>query len=221
MPESKTKTAQKRRPSRDRMQSGILSEFHCDSIVYDFSIPRKDFNVRAFRKETGIKEGERWNAGIYPKDKSTGYHIHFKGIIEKDSVHITVEYWDGAYSLKSDSSPVPYAETLMQWIGKLINETAARCFVMAYFQKPIANWRSRFNLPFKVTTSNDHELMIDGVSIVFPKNDQRAYSALVMRGDKALRANVAFARHVEFSAFDLSRELTDFNEAVNMFAERV
>jgi hypothetical protein len=198
----------------------VLKQFHCEWIHYAFEIPRESFDLRSFSRKTGIKIGERWNAGVYPSSASTGYHVHFKGIIEKELVHITVEYWDGAFSAQEDPD-APTAEAIMAWIGSFVRETNLRAMVLVRFEKPTSQWRSRFNLPFKVTMSNNLEVTIDGVSIVFPKNDFRAFHAFLNRTEKVLEANVGFARSVQFSDFDVAREIVSFNEAVNMFAEQV
>ena len=68
------------RNAREQVRSGILGQFHCEWISYDFEIPRESFNVRTFSRKTGVKAGERWSAGIYPKESDVGYHVHFKGI---------------------------------------------------------------------------------------------------------------------------------------------
>ena len=73
----------------------------------------------------------------------------------------------------------------------------------------------------QVTTSNDLELVIDGVSIVPPRNDFKAFHANISRHEKILKANIGFDRSVQFADFDIAKEIEFFSEAVNMFAERV
>ena len=218
MPESKSKAVKPR--TVDRLQSGILKQFDCEWISYDFDIPRDSFNLRTFSRKTGVKVGQRWDAGVYPTDPATGYHVHFKGIVEKERVHITVEYFDGAYSVEAERGALN-AEEIMKWIGSLIREPNARTLVLVGFEKPNSSWKSRFNLPFKVTTSNNLELTIDGVSILLPRNDFKAFHVNLSRAEKVLRATVAFARSVQFADFDIAKEITALNEAVSMFAEQM
>lgn len=220
MPASKSKVV--KRKAAPRLQSGILKQFDCEWISYDCEIPRESFNMRAFSKQTGVKVGERWNAGVYPKESATGYHVHFKGIVEGELVRITVEYWDGAFSVDRDApDPPSHSEDIMKWIGGFVRETNVRALALVGFEKPLGTWKSRFNLPFKVTTSNDLELVIDGVSIVPPRNDFKAFHANISRHEKILKANIGFDRSVQFADFDIAKEIEFFSEAVNMFAERV
>jgi hypothetical protein len=220
MPVSKPKPAKRRALRAEYLQSGILKQFDCEWISYDFEIPRGSFNLRSFSRKTGVRVGERWNTGVYPKIPATGYHAHFKGVIEKDQVRITVEYWDGAYSVERDYA-APHAEEIMAWIGAFVQEPTARAMIGVGFEKPNDKWRSRFNLPFRVTTSNDLELLIDGVSVLLPKNDYRAFHAYLSRTEKVLKATVGFAGLVRFADFDIAKEITHFDRAVNMFAEQV
>jgi hypothetical protein len=218
MPATKSKAV--KRKTAPRLQSGVLKQFDCEWISYDFDIPRESFDLRTFSRKTGVKVGERWNAGVYPKMAATGYHVHFRGIIEEERVHITVEYWDGGYTVARKYS-APNAETIMDWIGSFIKEADARAMALVGFEKPDSIWKSRFNLPFKVTTSNNLELTIDGVSVLPPRNDFKAFHANISRTEKTLRTVVGFARSVRFDDFDITREITFFDEAVNMFAEQV
>ena len=218
MPASKLKAV--KRKTAPRLQSGILKQFDCEWISYDFEIPRDSFNLRTFTRKTGVKVGQRWDAGVYPTDPVTGYHVHFKGTIEKERVRITVEYFDGAYTVEEDYAALN-AEELMKWIGSLVREPNARAITLVGFEKPNSTWKSRFNLPFKVTTSNNLELTIDGVSILLPRNDFKAFHVNLSRTEKVLRATVAFARSVQFADFDIAKEITAFNQAVSMFAEQM
>lgn len=213
MPDSRPKV-----PAR-RLRSGVLKQFHCESISYDFNISRESFNKRAFSRKTGLKVGERWSAGIYPKDPESGYHVHFKGVMEKERVHITVEYWDGSFSVPEETSE-PFAESIMQWIGSFVRESAVRTSVDTRFEKPLASWRSRFNLPFKVTMAGA-EVVIDGVSLSLPRNPFRATDAFLATTNAELWATVRLLRSIEFASFNIRDEIIAFNEAVKIFAEEL
>jgi hypothetical protein len=199
-----------------RPGSGLLSQFHCESIIYSFTLPADTFNQKAFSRRTGLKVGDRWNTGIYPTDPSAGYHVHFKGRLGKDEVNITVEYWDGSFTAPQEG--MPGAESIMDWIGSLVREPTSRAHVFASFEKPLKYWRSLFNLPFKVTMGGQ-EVTIDGVTLELPKNPSRAYHALVATSGKTLDASVNFSRTVEFATFKINEEIPTLNEAVKIFAE--
>lgn len=213
MPESKPTI-----PAR-RVRSGILKQFHCEVISYEFIVPMAAFNRRAFSKKTGLKLGERWSAGIYPKDPASGYHVHFKGIMDKEHARLTVEHRDGSFSTPEDTSE-PFAESVMQWIGSFLKEPAWRTSVDTRFEKPLARWRSRFNLPFKVTMAGA-EVVIDGIALVLPRNPFRATDAFLTTTETELWASVRLARPVEFATFKISDEIISLNEAVKIFAEEV
>src|SRR5689334_12820368 len=88
-----------------RSGSGLLSQFHCESVIYDFIFPAESFNQKAFSRRTGLKVGNRWNTGIYPTDSQLGYHVHFKGLLGKDKVSVTVEYRDGSSARREEGMP--------------------------------------------------------------------------------------------------------------------
>jgi hypothetical protein len=215
MPAPKARKARAKR-SEGVAGSGLLSQFHCESVVYHFTFPTEAFNRKAFSRRTGITIGNRWNAGVYPTDPKVGYHVHFRGSLEKDDVNITVEYWDGSFAKQEQNMPA--AESIMEWIGSLVRATSWRSHVSADFKKPIARWRSRFNLPFKVTMA-DKEVVIDGVTLELPKNPSYAYHAFLMRTGTTLDASVHYSRVVDLASFNIAAELPVLNETVKIFAE--
>jgi hypothetical protein len=217
MPESKPrKKAPRKAATGIGFGSGLLSQFQCEWIAYNFTFTTDSFDRKAFTRRTGLKIGERWNAGMYPTDHRVGYHIHFKGLLEKDEVNVTVEYWDGSFSRPEGA--MPSAESIMKWIGSLVRESSWRAHVNASFEKPLSHWRSRFNLPFKVTMAGQ-EVTIDGVTLDLPKNPSHAYHAFLMTTGRALDVSVHFSRIVEFANFRIDDELPVLNEAVKILAE--
>jgi hypothetical protein len=67
----------------------------------------------------------------------------------------------------------------------------------------------------------DSEVVIDGISMVLPKNRFRASSALVTLADKTIMAVVLLVRSIEFSTFDIHNEIASFNESIKIFLEQV
>lgn len=134
------KKRQTRQPS---LKSGVLNEFHCETIVYNFHLPKELFNTRKFSRETGIKTGERWSSILHPKER-VGYHVHFNGHMEKEFINLTVAYWDGA--IKTGHRDIePFADPIMQWIGSFVHDSKCRVNVNARFMKPFETWKARFN----------------------------------------------------------------------------
>lgn len=209
----KSRVVHSRTAKRPTLPS-VLGQFHCSSVVYEFEVPLDLFNATAFSKETGIQSP--WSAVVNPQNRSSGYHVHFKGRIEKSSVSFSVEYWDWAKPMPDDVEP--FAESIMQWVGSFIRVPTARSFVVARFDKPKDNWRSRFNLPFKVTMA-ESEVTIDGISLSLPKNPFSASAGFLEVADKTFMSGVQLVRAVEFSTFDLRKEIESFNEAIKIFLE--
>lgn len=173
-------------------------------------------------KKTGIKSNH-WSvsAVLMPKDRTSRYHVHFKGEREPKSerVHFKIDYFDRAHKTAKDETE-PFAESVMKWLGQFVREPISRAVADVQFNKSNDKWKSRFNLPFRVTMA-DREVTIDGVSLDLPKNDFRALEAFVARSDKELYASVRLIRTVEFEKFNIAEEIAYFNEAIKIFMEPV
>lgn len=218
MPVKRTRTSPKKsRTPRVRGMSGILSEFHCDTLSYDFRFPLATFNARKFARLTGLRIGDRWTSVLASKDQSSGYHVHCSGVIESKHVNMTVAYWDGTAKAAEDDSE-PFAESMMRWLGSFVMEPSARAFVLARFEKPAETWRARFNLPFKVTMGHT-EVVIDGVSLDLPGNPFRVLSGWLSKTDTDVVASVQSVRSIEFGTFEIGKEVVFFNDAIKMLVE--
>ena len=212
--------ARKLRTTKRIAVTSVLAQFHCRNVSYHFEIPITSFNAKEFFRESGIRAADRWTATLLPKDRDKGYHVHFRGYVDSKHMHLTIEYWDGARKAAADDEVEPFAESIMQWVGLFVKEPTSRTIVFAHFQKPLELWRSRFNLPFKVTMANA-EVVIDGVSLVLPRNPFRAGSAFLARTETNLLATVQLLRTVEFGTFNISDEIVAFNDSAKMFLEPV
>ncbi len=65
------------------------------------------------------------------------------------------------------------------------------------------------------------EVVIDGVSLVLPKNRYSATSGWLTKITDALVVSVALFRPIEFSSFNLADEVATLNESIKMFVEQV
>jgi hypothetical protein len=211
VPHRSPKTETKRRVS-------VLGEFHCDSIRYDFQVPIDSFRLKEFTKTTRIKKGENWSAVLPSDNRQTRYHVHFSGSIRDENVWLTIEYWEGRVT-RGPHHPKPSSELVMQWIGSFIREPSWRAVVLGRFEKPDEMWRSRFNLPFKVTMA-DAEVVIDGVSLILPRNRFHAVNGWLTKMENVLLVNVDSLRPIEFEAFNLADEVATANDAIKMFVEQ-
>ena len=142
----------KRKPEQAR-NVGVLKQFHCENATYELSVPIELFDAKGFSKRTGVGPNEYWSTVLPSDDPKSEYHVHFKGRIQSKRVQMTVEYWEGGIR-RTDHHPQPSAESIMGWIGSLIKSPSIRATVFTRFEKPLDMWRSRFNLPFKVTMAD-------------------------------------------------------------------
>lgn len=198
--------------------TSVLAEFRCENVHYRLDLPLRLFDLKSFFKTAGIPPNAQWSGILNPKERNTGYHIHFTGRVHKEHLHVTLDYYDRGQRVRNDAEP--FAETIMQFLGSFSKEPTASAFVVARFAKPKDHWRSRFNLPFKVTMG-ESEVTIDGISLILPKNLFRAMAGFLAVGETSYDAGVRLARLVEFSTFDIRDEITLFNEATMLFLEQV
>lgn len=212
-------TPKRRRPERTQT-TGVLKQFHCETISYEFEMPASSFDGKKFSKLTGIKVNDRWSAVLLPKNRFTGYHVHFSGLRGAKKIGIKIEYWEGSGKPAKDDVE-PFAESVMRWVGSFVidlSQISQRTLAMARFRKPCDAWRSRFNLPFKVRMA-DAEVVIDGVSLTFPKNQLRALSGFVAVDGNDIFASVQLFRAIDLLNFNVASEVETFNEAIKMFME--
>ena len=197
---------------------GVLERFHCKSIRYSFDIPMESFKMRAFTKETGLKIDDDWNAGLCTEDPTKGYHAHFDGTSSKEIVQIRIAYYRNAVG-RLPHHPPPSTETIMGFAGSFVREPQFRALVYATFENEDKEWVSRFNLPFKVTMGGQ-EVVIDGVSLDLPRNKYGAMNGWVTKIGTSVVASVDLLRLVNFSSFDIERELETINESIKIFVEQ-
>ena len=176
------------------------------------------FKMKAFTKETGLKIGDSWNAGLCTEDPAKGYHAHFDGNTSKEAVQIRVAYYGGAIGRHAHHPP-PSTETIMAFLGSFIKEPQYRALIYATFDNKDTEWRSRFNLPFKVTMVGQ-EVVIDGVSLVLPRNTFGAMNGWVTKLGTGIVASADLIRIVNFSSFDIEQQLEVVNESIKIFVEQ-
>ena len=196
----------------------ILGQHDCEVLEYRFEIPIELFDAKGLFSKARIPKS-RWFGTVLPKKRNTKYHVHFRGDIDTRHARIVVEYWNGSRSTARNDTE-PYAESMMNWLGNFVKERTRRAFGSAQFRKPAPPWRSRFNLPFRVTMG-DAEVAIDGVSMMLPKNRVGAFSAFVARDDKHILSYVNEFRSIDFARFNLADEVAAFDEGAAIFLEQI
>jgi hypothetical protein len=215
----KRRSPQRRRKPEQAHAVSAFKQFHCENVIYELTVPIESFDAKVFSKRTGIGPDEYWSTVLPSDDPNSGYHVHFKGSIQTKRVRMTVEYWEGGVT-RTKRHPQPSAESIMSWIGSLIKTPSIRALVTTRFEMPLDMWRSRFNLPFKVTMAGA-EVVITGVTLTLPSNKFRATNGFVNKLEKYLGVAMGFAQPLEFSTFDLAVDLARFNEAIKMIAEPI
>lgn len=196
-----------------------LAAMDCESVTYDIEVPIHLFDLERFSKETSRPPSYvNWSTVCYAKRKTTGYHVHLDGHIKSKEVTITLKYY--GRSTGAVKGKGPFAETVMTWIGGFIKGPKVPVWVYASLTKPNTNWRSRFNLPFKVTMAGSKtEVTIDGISMDLPQNRWGAVHGWLDKFSTRWSARIMLVRSIEFSTFSLEDELPLYNEAIKMFVE--
>jgi hypothetical protein len=197
---------------------GILSDFNCHCLAYDFKLIRGVFDTKKFSGETGINPGDTWSTILPAKESKVGYHVHFDGRMTEKSVDMSVRYVNGATKADPNETLV-FAETIMPWLATFVTDPTHRATVWAHFEKPTQTWRARFNLPFKVTMAGA-EVTIDEVSLSVPRNRFRATKGRLGANEKEISAWINSVQSVEFLKFDIAKEVALYNEAAQMFVEQ-
>ena len=195
----------------------------CRAVSYDFTLPRDSFDLEAFYAAGRIAPKERtsWCGSCAPKHQTSGYHIHFDGRVEEKKVRLRVEYVKDPTTPRPDERE-PFAETFMNWLARFILNPTSHAAVRARFEKSHERWRSRFNLPFKVTLSGvDTEVAIDGISLILPENESGATHGWLTKLDKYLLVDVCLDRRINPKQFQLDEELLAINESIRMFIEEI
>ena len=192
----------------------------CVYARFSFLLPRDQFDTTVFwrlSEESGAEPGTRnWAAIVPPKVASTNYHVHFSGSIERDAVKFVVGYYGGApESLRGKSEP--YSESMMAWLSKMVPSNI-HAEVFAEFSKSSKKWKSRFNLPFRVTMA-DREVGIDGVSLDLPENEYGANSALLLSSSD-YSISIRLSRQLDLKTFALATEIKNADAALTIFMEK-
>ena len=188
-------------------------------MTYEFSVLADLFNVEMFTETQDIRPARhiKWSGICAAKSRLTGYHVHFDGAIQAKRVRFRVYYAEGSTRPGPDEQE-PYAETLMPWLGRFFNQPSSDVNVYAWFEKPEDRWRSRFNLPFKVTMAS-REVVIDGISLALPENSEGAYQGSLKKHEGKLDVSVKLSRKLDFSKFKLHQEIKVFSEITKLWIE--
>jgi hypothetical protein len=113
---------------------------------------------------------------------------------------------------------------MMQWLGQFFHVTRwEHTLLYARFEKSHRKWKSRFNLPFRVTLSgSDLEVAIEGISLTAPlKNRHRLVHGWLTRHPKYLSIAALMDRTVDFQKFTIDDEVVLCNEAIKLFVEEL
>jgi hypothetical protein len=202
-------------PKRAR---NVFARLDCEVASYNFDVGSDVFDLGKFYEETGLKaEHGSWSTVFYARNQRSGYHVHFDGKVKGNNIDLTVAYYVGSVTRPTKG---PFPETAMEWVGSFFRKATERAWINSRFSKSDANWRSRFNLPFKVTMSGSKaEVIIDGISLDLPPNASGAMHAWLTKFPKHLMAAVMLRRPITFAAFKIEKELPEYNEALRIFVE--
>ncbi len=200
---------------------GLFGKFGCKGVSYEFSFPHESFAVEEFKAVTGLRvAGQKWSSMCSSKSSLTDFHVHFDGQMQSKRIRTRIYYASGSIRPAPDETE-PYAEDIMGWLGDFVKVPTAEVSVNATFEGLDDKWRSRFNLPFKVTMSGSNtEVAIDGISMALPKNEAGAYEGTLKIEPKKLCASVKLYRKLVFDSFKLREEIRTFSDVTNLWVER-
>ncbi len=204
-----------------RVERAIFAPFGCLSISFNFIVSGETLDIEALQSSAGVSgaEGRRWARVCAPRYPNTDYHIHLGGHIAKDKLRLNAEFVKGAIKPRPGEKE-PFAEDLMSWLAGFAKADTCHASIHAAFSNPHSRWRSRFNLPFKVTMSGlDAEVAIDGISMRLPENSAGAVKGWLTRWDEKLWAAVLIERRVPLKQFRLKDEIQLAYTSVKMFVE--
>jgi hypothetical protein len=212
----RTKTVTRRKGAKP---FNALAPFDCDAVFFDFDVNASVFEFEKFYKATGLSaKDKRWSTVFYARRAQTGFHVHFDGNLDGKDLSLSLKYYGRSVVPPGDGRPT--AETAMKWLGSFFKKPREHALVFCSFSKPNDGWRSRFNLPFRVTMSGSStDVVIDGIDLELPKNRFGAARGWINTIDKGLGVSVALRRNIEFSAFNLENEISAYNEAIQIFVE--
>lgn len=198
-----------------------LAPFNCDVVIYDFDVDSGVFDLDGFYKDTGLSSDDKhWSTVFYARLARTGYHVHFDGSIRGKQLSLSLKYYGRSVTRPQWDGPT--AETAMRWLGGFFKKPTEQAWAYSQFSKPNQTWRSRFNLPFRVTMSGTKaEVVIDGITLDLPKNPLGASRGWINKFSKELGTAILLRRGIEFSTFKVEDEIAVYNEAVKMFVEEV
>jgi hypothetical protein len=212
----KTKMAGRRKGNKTY---DALAPFDCEVAGYDFDVDTDIFDLKKFYEDTGLSSRDKYWSTIFSAHlKRSGYHVHFDGSVSGKEVTLSLKYY--GRSVTRPPAGGPFAETAMEWLGSFFRKPKYYAIVYSRFSKPNQAWRSRFNLPFRVTMSGSKaEVVIDGIALELPKNPFGATRGWINRFSKELDASVLLQRSIEFSTFRIEDEIPIYNEAIKIFVE--
>jgi hypothetical protein len=202
---------------------GPFKRFGCEGVTYRFDISPKFFNLPLFVENSGLVDlSGKWSGVCAPRNASSDYHVHFDGNLNRSKKgRIDVFYAAGRVP-PSPNETEPFAETVIPWLGAFFTEPACDVDVNAWFEKPEGRWKSRFNLPFKVTVGKpETELVIDGISIALPDNPHGAYHGSLAKKEGSVLVAVKLRRKIDFSKFRLVEDIKVFEEITRLWVEEV
>ena len=222
-PKRPPKMHRRKQHADDVAGPSIFKKLGCKSVSYEFTLSPDSMDLEGLYDASRMPKSERsrWKGTCAPKDKAAGYHIHFRGSVKDKKIRITVEYVEGSTPPQPDDRE-PFAESFMSWLGAFVRNPTSHAIVHAEFEKSNEQWRSRFNLPFKVTLSGQEaEVAIDGISLVLPENEAGAKHAWLTRSDEGLFVGVLLSRRIDMKQFRLNDEIVAINDSTRMFTEEI
>lgn len=156
-----------------------------------------------------------------PKDADKGEYfatLHWEVDDEDGDVAFNLEYTCG--TKKHDrGEQEPFAEQIMEWLGRFFKYETAQGHVHARFAYPLESKRSKFPLPLK--TPMDGEAEINGIFLRLPTKPKGVTAVRLFRASKEWRIEVVANRRIQFKEYSIYNDVEAFLSVIDTFTEEV
>ncbi|HKW66526.1 MAG TPA: hypothetical protein VJP04_04510 [Terriglobales bacterium] len=137
------------------------------------------------------------------------YHVHFTWRFpdEKEQINLEIEYVRGPQKPREDEVE-PFAEDVMQWVGRFFKFGDANARVLADFEFKGGAAHPWFPLPLKtkiVALKSDAE--IDGIAVLLPSQPQGIGRIYLSEIKDSVFLEIQAESRVDFAKFSLNSEL--------------
>ena len=188
-----------------------MHDVGCVSISYRFNVALEKFDLEALRKAMGVDDTvKRGFAVCNTRDSTTDYHAHCDWRLQEKNKEITIEiqYVNDPIGPKPQEEE-PFADNLMQWIGKFFKYGDANAKIHTDFvfeaKRTTLSW---FPLPLRTKVANlEGEAILDGIAVALPSQPDLVSRFFLSQVKDSVFVGIESSRRIKFTEFSLEKEL--------------